>query len=72
MQWSLAEAAGLIRSASDLLQDHEFILRCCERYQKHPPYSKDSGITGELGSPQRNQDSKSYAIDSAKRGLEEH
>lgn len=70
---SLAEAAGLIRSAFDGAQDHEFILRCCERTKniRHiPKILYHWRAYGE--STAGNQDSKSYAIDAAKRGLEEH
>ncbi|MDY3918771.1 MAG: glycosyltransferase family 2 protein [Candidatus Limivivens sp.] len=70
---SLAREAGLIRPEFDGAQDHEFILRCCERTSRiaHIPKILYHWRAHE-GSTAGNQDSKQYAIDAGKRGLEEH
>ncbi|MDO5424441.1 MAG: glycosyltransferase family 2 protein [Eubacteriales bacterium] len=70
---SLAFEAGLVRAEFDGAQDHEFILRCCERTKRivHVPKILYHWRAHE-GSTAGNQDSKRYAIDAGRRALEEH
>lgn len=70
---SLALGAGLLKADYDGAQDHEFILRCCERTKNivHIPKVLYHW-RAHAGSTAGNQNSKIYAIEAARRGLTDH
>ena len=70
---TILDQTGVLRADFDGAQDHDLIMRCCEKTEKVGHIAKVLyHWRAHENSTAGNQDSKQYAIDAARRAIEEH